>query len=167
MKKAAAILGTWVLAIAGLVAVTAQSGSTAPPFTAAQHFAGYSTGTDVFVDALKNLSPGQEVANVNAGFSGAAANSNGVLDTYATAGATPPPPHLGLNAPFENEMGHAVVPKEMASFGSTSLQPFNSYGRGSGVEVGVGTTLPNNPDVNQAIIVGLAEQAAAPKTPGG
>jgi hypothetical protein len=72
-----------------------------------------------------------------------------------------------LNAPFENEMGHAIVPKEMASFGNTSLQPFNSYGRGSGVEVGVGTTLPNNPDVNQAIIVGLAEQAAAPKTPGG
>ena len=73
----------------------------------------------------------------------------------------------GPQRPVRERDGPRRRPKEMASFGNTGLSPFNSYGRGSGVEVGVGTTLPNNPDVNQAIIVGLAEQAAAPKTPGG
>src|SRR4051812_32459829 len=171
-RKAIAVLGSAAIAVSGMFLVTgvnSPSKAAAPaPFTAGQHFAGYSTGTDVFVDALKQLAPpGGELANVNAGFSGAAANSNGVLDTYATAGATPPPPHSGLNAPFENEMGHAVVPKELATFGGTSTSPFQSYGRGSGVEGGLGVTLPKNPDVNQAILVGLAEQAAPPKTPGG
>src|SRR4051812_43720617 len=171
-RKAVAILCSSALAVGSMFLLT---GANSPgkaagpaPFTPSQHFAGYSTGTDVFVDALKQLAPpGGELANVNAGFSAAAANSAGVLDTYATAAATPPPPHKGLNAPFENEMGHALVPKELASFGNTSTSPFQSYGRGSGVEAGLAVTLPNNPDVNQAILVGLAEQAATPKTPGG
>jgi hypothetical protein len=47
---------------------------------------------------------------------------------------------------------------------SPSLPAENAYGRGSGLEVGLGTSLPNNPDANQAILAGLAEAAAPPSS---
>jgi hypothetical protein len=64
-------------------------------------------------------------------------------------------------------MGHSVVPPALVTFGNTLTDPFQSYGRGSGLEVGLGTSLPNNPDLNQIILAGMAEQMAPPKTPGG
>src|SRR5207237_146489 len=86
---------------------------------------------------------------------------NGLLSQYVAPG-TPPPPNA-LNGPFNNEMGHPVVPSVMQSFGNSSLQPFDAYGRGVGIDTGIFT----DPAVNQARITGLAEQAAPPKTPGG
>src|SRR4029078_1557333 len=108
-RKAIAILCSSAMAVGGMFLLT---GANAPskagvpaPFTPSQHFAGYSTGTDVLVDALKTLvPPGGELANVNAGFSAAAANSDGILDGYAPGA----PGRSALNGPFENEMGHAV-----------------------------------------------------------
>src|SRR5436305_568247 len=88
-RKAIAILCSSAMAVGGMFLFT---GSNSPskaavpdPFTASQHFAGYSTGTDVFVDAAKSLSPGVELANVNVGYSAAAANSNGLLGGYVPA----------------------------------------------------------------------------------
>ena len=110
MKKALAILGTWALALGSLVAITSQGGSAqGGAFDPPNNFSGYSTGTDVFANALKNFQPGTELTNANVGFSGAASNSTGLLTPYVAAGATPPPPHQGLTGPFENEMGNAVV----------------------------------------------------------
>jgi hypothetical protein len=186
-RKALAIVCSSAMAVGGMFLFTGANSPTKAavpaPFTSSQHFSGYSTGTDVFVDALKELAPpGGELTNVNSGFSAAAANSNGLLSQYVpTLPAGGSPAHAAtqaLNATpngpggtggtgFSNEMGHAVLPPQLASFGNTPTDPFQSYGRGSGVEAGLGVTLPNNPDVNQAILVGLAEQAAAPKTPGG
>src|SRR6266511_331586 len=183
MKKTVAILSTVALAVGAMFVTTSMHPSKAAvpePFTASQHFAGYSTGTDVFVDALKNLSPGTELANVQVGYSASAANSSGLLDGYVpalpavTAGPNPHPaiPALGgtpNNAAgtggtgISNEMSHAIVPPNLQSFAippPPATDAFQSYGRGSGLELGLGTTLPNNPDLNQLILTGLAEQAA-------
>src|SRR5437879_12729003 len=152
MKKALAILGTWAIAAAGVVAATSQTGSTqGGAFAAPNDFTGYATGTGVHVDLLHNLitpppscptSPPAppalvaqcqqgELADVSIGFGSAASNSNGLLSQYVAAG-TPPPPNA-LNGPFNNEMGLPVVPPLMQSSGSLSLQPFDAYGRGVGI----------------------------------
>src|SRR5204863_8211496 len=61
----------------------------------------------------------------------------------------------GLAQPINNEMQNAVSP---------SLPTKDAYGRGSALEVGLGTSLPNNPDANQAILAGLAQAAAPPSS---
>src|SRR5947208_494212 len=135
-RKAIAILCSSAMAVGGMFLFT---GSNSPskaavpdPFTASQHFAGYSTGTDVFVDAAKSLSPGVELANVNVGYSAAAANSNGLLGGYVPAlPAVPGPNGHPAIAPLQgtpstngvtpgkgivNEMSHSVVPPTEATF---------------------------------------------------
>jgi hypothetical protein len=167
MKKSFAIVAAWTFAVASIVAVTAQSGAAAGPFDPPNNFSGYSTGTNVFANVLHNVISGQDLVNVNQGFSGAAANSTGLLSQYVQANAAPPATNLALTGPFENELGIGVVPPRLQTFGGTPTNPFNAYGRGSGLEIGAITPVPNNPDVNQVILNGLAEQAAAPKTPPG
>ena len=186
-RKAVAILCSSALAVGGMFLFTGSNSPTKAavpqPFTPSQHFAGYATGTDVFVDALKNLNPGMELANVNVGYSASAANSDGLLDGYVPALPAVPGPngHPAIAAlqgtpstngvtpgkGIVNEMGHSVVPPAEATFGNTLTDAFQSYGRGSGLEVGLGTSVPNNPDLNQVILAGMAEQMATPKTPGG
>src|SRR2546421_1314671 len=186
-RKALAIVCTAAMAVTGTFLLNAANSPTKAavpaPFTPSQHFAGYATGTDVFADALKNLQPGTELANVNVGYSASAANSDGLLDGYVPALPVVPGPtgHPAIKAftgtpstngvtpgkGIVNEMGHSVVPPALATFGNTLTDPFQSYGRGSGLEVGLGTSLPNNPDLNQIILAGMAEQTAQPKTPGG
>lgn len=189
-RKALAIVCSSALAVGGMFLLTGANSPTKAavpaPFTSSQHFAGYATGTDVFADVLKNLSPGQELANVNVGYSASGANSDGLLDGYvpalpAQAASPGVDPHPAISAfhgtpspngvtpgkGIANEMDHAVVPPDEETFGKTLTDPFQSYGRGSGLEVGLGTALPNNPDLNQVILAGMAEQAATPKTPGG
>src|SRR5438270_6371580 len=182
-RKALAIVCTAAMAVGGTFLLNAANSPTKAavpdPFTSSQHFAGYSTGTDVFADALKNLQPGTELANANIGYSAAAANSDGLLSQYVPAIAKQPPANVTVNpqpgvAAFPaagkgivNEMGHSVVPPTEVTFGNTPTGAFQSYGRGSGLEVGLGTNVPNNPDLNQIIVAGMAEQMAPPKTPGG
>jgi hypothetical protein len=145
-RKALAILCSAATAVGGMFLLTgANSPTKAAPFTGANQYNGYSTGTNVFADLLKNLQPGVELANANVAFSGAASNTSGLK-------------------PLNNEMDHAVIPSDLETAGKVPTAPFNSYGRGSGLEVGLGTTIPNNPDVNQIILAGMAEEAAAPVT---
>jgi LPXTG-motif cell wall-anchored protein len=60
----------------------------------------------------------------------------------------------GLNGGVQNEFKENVSP---------SLAGKNSYGRGSGLELGLGTAVPDpSKAVNQAILAGLAQQSAAP-----
>ena len=73
--------------------------------TEAPVYAGYSTGTDVFVDVLKLLIPGAELVNLNAAFSAAAASSTAVLTT------------------INSEMGHAVVPSNLVTAANAPNQP--------------------------------------------
>src|SRR5205823_10021921 len=85
----------------------------------------------------------------------AAADSKGLGNFVATA------PNGG-----SNEMNLAVVPNGgIAVPPSPDQNARNTYARGSGLDAGIGTPVPNTPDVNQIIIAGLAEQAALPQTP--
>jgi hypothetical protein len=129
----------------------ANSPTMAASFTGTNQFNGYSTGTDVFADLLQSgpnpplANTASRVLNANVGFSGSAVDSS------------------GLKA-ITNEMNMGVVPN-----GGLAIPPNgparNSYSRGSGLDAGIATPVPNNPDVNQIIIAGLAEQAATPQTP--
>src|SRR3954447_6567465 len=136
MKKAFAVLATWTMAIAAVV-VLVSPGAKAAAFTGGNQFSGYSTGTLVHADLLQlpGPNPTSRLVNTDVGFSGAAADTTGLAN------------------PVNNEMQNAVSP---------ALPTKNSYGRGSGLELGVGTSLPNNPDANQAILAGLAEASAPP-----
>ncbi len=145
--KMLAVVGTW-LVTATILLLPWHLESVKADSDVAPVFSGYSTGTGVFVDLLKDLQPALELANVNAAFSGAAADTSGLKQ-------------------IDNEMSHAVVPADIETASKTPITLFNSYGRGSGLEVGLGTTVPNNPDLNQLILAGLAEQAASPPTPPG
>src|SRR5205823_1438004 len=116
-------------------------------------FSGYSTGTDVFADVLRAGTPGAVLLNANAGFSGAAANN------------------VRLNH-IDNEMAMPVVPDQVPTAGptpgpATAGGILNSYARGTGLELGIGSTLPSPNDPNQIILTALAEQAAPPPTPDG
>src|SRR5438477_4450493 len=138
MKKAFAVLATWAMAITAIV-VLMTPGAKAAAFAGANQFSGYSTGTLVHADLLQlpGPNPTSRLVNTDVGFSGAAADTT------------------GLTNPVNNEMQNAVSP---------ALPTKNSYGRGSGLELGLGTSLPNNPDANQLILAGLAEAAAPPST---
>jgi hypothetical protein len=98
-----------------------------------QNFSGYSTGTQVSTNALQVGAT--QVANVQEAFAGASANSQ------------------GLDAAITNEMGQAVQPAQPGK---------NSYGRGTGLEVGLLTNFPDADSLNQLLLSGLAQAAAPP-----
>jgi hypothetical protein len=106
--------------------------------TASGPFGGYSTGTVLHADALQAAVAGPRVVDGEVAFSGASALST------------------GLGTAINNEMNEPVQPVAAGK---------NAYGRGSGLELGLGTTTPNNPDANQAIAAGLAEATAPPIGP--
>ncbi len=140
--KALVVLCSTALAVGGMFLATASNPTkaavTSGPFSA------YATGTAEHVSAID--APPTRVVDAEAAFSRAGTASDKLT-------------------PINNELGEAVVPKDLETQAKAPIGPFNSYGAGSGVELGLGTTIPNNPDVNQAILGGLAEQAADPATP--
>lgn len=117
--------------LAALVPTGAQSAS-AQVAPLAQ-FSGYSTGTAVHVGALSSGTT--QLVDTEVAFSGANVNS------------------AGLGAPLVNEMNQGF--QDLAPAGAKSAA------RGSGVELGVGTTTPNITNQNQ-INPGSTVQAFAP-----
>lgn len=111
-------------------------GVATPPASTA--FSGYATGSAIHVNVLQLAAAGPLIENTALAFSGASVASQ------------------GQSAPITNEMGLGVQPANAER---------ESYGRGSGLEVGLGKTLPNNPDTNQAIQPGLVQAGAAPLEP--
>lgn len=131
-------IGSGVAAIAligGLLAISPTALSAAP--LSSQPFTAYGTGAAVSVNALQ-LSPTQ-VANVQTAFSGISVNSG------------------GLGAAINNQFGQVVQTAQPAGK--------NSYGHGSGAEVGLLTPSQQASDVNQIILTQRAEAAAPPVTP--
>src|SRR4051794_11924662 len=99
-------------------------------------FSGYSTGTAVHADIL-------QVPGAPKLVDGEVAFSGGATDT------------AGLAKGVTNEMDQTVA----------TAQSKNSYGRGSGAEVGLGTMVPDTgKTANQIILAGLAEAAAPPNS---
>lgn len=116
-------------------AVTAAIGVMGGPASAQlsqQPFASYGTGSAVSLSAVQTGT--SQLVDVQAAFAGQAANST------------------GLGGTISNELGFAVQPSSVAGR--------NAYGRGAGLEVGLGVPLSNAQ--NQLILSGIAEAAAPP-----
>jgi hypothetical protein len=128
MKAIIMVATVAILALAIGVAAPAV----AVPFNEAD-FNGYSTGNLVFAKALSTGTGADEVslANATEGFTGAAVDSN------------------GLNATIHNEMNRLVIPAKAGK---------NTYGRGSGLEVG----LSKGPDDLNDLELQKAEASALP-----
>lgn len=144
-RKAIAILCSSATAIGGMFLLTASTPTKAA--VSSGPFSAWATGTAEHVSGVD--APPTRLVDAEAAFSRAGTASAGLL-------------------PVNNELGQAVVPKDLESVTPhLNTGGFNTYGGGSGVELGLGTTIPNNPDVNQVILGGLAEQVADPPTPVG
>ncbi len=135
-------LGATVGALSlGLLATTpdarAQTAGSVP--FASADFHGYASGTEVHLGALTAGST--TLAQVDQAFSGASTSS------------------AGLTGAITSQTGNVVQPTEPAS------PEINSYGRGDGLEVGLGTTSGTGFDPNQIDLAGLAQQTAQPNGP--
>ncbi|MEY2474839.1 MAG: hypothetical protein QOG87_154 [Actinomycetota bacterium] len=139
MRKNVALFTVWALAVGGFIVVS-QSGSSGAPLPA---FSGYSTGSNIHADVLR-VSDVQQILNADVASSAAAVDSDG----FDPAG-------------IHNEENFAVVPTAGAPDALVDSGGKESYGRGSGLEIGVATGLPNN-DENQIIPGGIAEAGAQP-----
>src|SRR5438270_6357429 len=136
VRARVAALFTALLTAAGMLAVSASGPASAQsPFPGSAAFSGYATGATLHVDAVQGAAARPRVVDAELAFSGESANT------------------AGLGSAISNEMSEVVQPAQASK---------NSYGRGSGVELGLGTTLPADPAANQLILAGLAQQAAAP-----
>ena len=147
-RKALAVLCSAALAVGGMFVATASNPTKAA--VSSGPFSAWATGTAEHVGVLDT--PPTRLIDAEAAFSRAATASSGLT-------------------PVNNELGQAVVPTDLESILPPQPRPttagFNSYGAGSGVEIGLGKTIPNNPDKNDVISGGLAEMAADPPTPAG
>ena len=136
-KRFAALLTAGLITSGLLVASPVRVGAQA---VSDQPFSASGTGTAVHIGAL-NLGSTQ-ILNTEVAFSGGAANSKGINGGAIT-----------------NEFGQTVKPQPVPPPGS------NSYGRGTGVELGVGSTLPSDVDRNALNLSDRAEASAAPPSP--
>jgi hypothetical protein len=118
---------------------TATPAAAAPGDVPTTAFSGYSTGSVIHADALQAATDGPRLVDAEVAFSGAAVAS------------------AGFAAPIHNELAQAVLP--------TNQLGRKAYGRGTGLEAGTGTTLPNDPDRHQVVVAGVAEAAAPPNSP--
>jgi hypothetical protein len=105
-------------------------------------FSGYSHGANVHADVLDLGAKGPRIADVEATFSGSAVDSANLKETT-------------------NEMGVDIVPKPGVAKPSVDPAGKQSFGKGSGVEVGLGTDIPIS-DTNQVPLPTPAEAAASP-----
>ena len=117
-------------------------------------YKGYSTGTVVHADAL---TVGQtRVLDTEVAYSGASVASKG------TGGVTQGP---GAAAgTINNEMEQVVQPALPNTTLDANLQGNRSFGRGSGLELGVGTTIAQDVNANQILLAQRALASAPPTT---
>ncbi|HVE46040.1 MAG TPA: hypothetical protein VNA57_04755 [Acidimicrobiales bacterium] len=150
MRRPLAILTSAVLLG---VSTAALGGAGSPASGQVDHkeadYKGYSTGTVVHADAARV--GGTTVADVEVAFSGASVASKGT-------GALPGRGPGAAAGMIVNEMDQVVQPALPAS----GLPGDRSYGRGSALEVGALTPVPN--PLNTLLLAGKAEASAPPST---
>lgn len=134
MRRRFALLLTAALTAATTV-VGVGPGPAGAQLVTDQAFSGYSTGSAISLNALTLGST--TIAGLHSAFSGSSVNSQ------------------GMGAPIVDEFGQSVQPP---------LPDDNSYGRGTGIEVGVAVSNPQPVDVNTLLLTGLAQAAAPPPT---
>lgn len=143
VRKKTALVVAWAMAVGGYLVVSQGTAPGAVPFPGAQ-FNGFSTGTNVHADVLRTSAIGPVLADVEVAFSGAAVDSVGF-------------PAGGV----QNEENIAVVPAPGSPDAGVDSAGKESFGKGTGLEVGLATGLPNN-DLNQIVLGGRAEGGAQP-----
>ena len=157
MKKKLALFVAWALLAAGVVVGSSTPASAVEgvqfPIQNPE-FGGYATGAGVHVGALQTAAPpdATRVVDLDLGFSGASVDST------------------GLAAPVFNEYDYAVQPAASEALDDAGaanapsdvpgLADQEAYGKGSGVELGLGSTLPD--DARDLVLTGLAEGASHP-----
>lgn len=143
LRKQTAVVVTSILAAASYLVVSQGSapGAGVPFPGPGSHFSGFSTGANVHVDAIRTAANGPVVADAEVAFSGAATDSTG----FAPGGV-------------HNEENFAVVPT--AGKGELDSAGKEAYGKGSPLEAGLGTGLPND-DENQIVLPGTRAEAAS------
>lgn len=129
-----------LVAAASLLIAASAVGVSAQEFVGEADFSAFSTGTVIHVDALQmgqleDEEGATRVVNADVAFSAAVADSTGLAGTRS------------------NEMGMLVNPDEPDGM---------SYARGTGLEVGLGTEVPDGEADGH--IAGLAEALAPPTT---
>lgn len=122
-----------VAAMAVASMATAGVGGAGAQPVSDQAFSAYGTGTVVGLNVLRLGNV--QALNAQVGFAGQAMNSK------------------GLGSAITNELGYIAQPSQPTK---------TSYGRGTGLEIGLLTPHPSNPDPNQILLAGLAQSSAPP-----
>ena len=117
-------------------------------------YRGYSTGTVVHVDAL-NVGT-TRVLDTEVAYSGATVASRG------TGGVTQGPGASG--GTVVNEVGQVVQPALPNTTLDANLPGDRSFARGSGLEIGLGTTVSQDVNANQLLLAQRALASAPPST---
>ncbi|MFN2606781.1 MAG: hypothetical protein ABR511_02610 [Acidimicrobiales bacterium] len=136
MRTRVSVLLTAMLTAAAAVFAISPAAPASAQLVTEQPFAAYGTGTALSVNAL--TLGATTTGGVHAAFSGATVNSTGATGT------------------INDEFGQAVQPPLSGKY---------SYGRGTGLEVGLLVPAAQQTDVNQLLLSGLAQAAAPPPTP--
>ena len=137
---AGALMGA-LLSFGGANPVQAQG---VPDFPGGASFSAYGTGVGVHADVIDAGAEGPRVVDAEIGVSSVGMNTG------------------GLDAGIVNEMNMPIVPKAGATDAPVDSGGMEAYGKGSGVEVGLGSTLPNLDDANQ---IKLTQVGAASEPP--
>ena len=130
----------------------APAGAQAPAGQA--DYKGYSTGTVVHADAI--TLGNTRVVDAEVAYSGATVASLG------TGGVTSGPGALA--GTIVNEMEQVVQPTLPNTGLNAELRGNRSFGRGSGLELGVGTTISTDVNANQILLAQRALASAPPST---
>jgi uncharacterized repeat protein (TIGR01451 family) len=117
-------------------------------------YKGYSTGTVIHADAL--TLGATRVLDTEVAFSGATVAAKG------TGGVTQGPG--AAQGTIVNEMEQVVQPALPNTSLNGELRGDRSFGRGSGLEVGVGTTVSTDVNANQILLAQRALASAPPST---
>ena len=127
-----AVIGLVAAMAVASVSTAGLGGAGAQPVSD-QAFSAYGTGTVLGLNVLRLGSV--QTLNAQVAFAGQAMNSK------------------GLGSATTNELGYIAQPSQPTK---------TSYGRGTGLEIGVLTPHPSNPNPNQILLAGLAQSSAPP-----
>lgn len=153
MRKSRILMAAAVLAVMALGSIPSSPATAQVPFRTAD-FSGYATGSAIHVDALQLGQTGPVVANVDEAFSSATVASQGT-DTIT----------FGPNAKpgtIVNEVDNVLQPNLPNIELDPQLKGDRSYARGSGIEVGLGNSLPI--EKNSLILASKVQGSAPPTT---
>lgn len=153
MRKSRIIMAAAVLAVMALGSIPGGPASAQVPFKTA-NFSGYATGSAIHVDALQLGQTGPVIANVDEAFSSATVASQGTDSITFGPNAAP--------GTIVNEVDNVLQPNLANTELDPELKGDRSYARGSGIEVGLGNSLPI--EDNSLILESKVQGSAPPST---